>query len=132
MQRLIFLLLLMSLPAFARSPDVRVQIIDGKSYVCFGRLEARDLLQMRINLPKLQLKLKKLNELLDISDQKSKLFLDMQKNLIDRNEVYTKQIASLQDQLDQAHSFWRSPILWFVIGAVVGTTATIAVVEAVK
>jgi len=112
--------------------DIRTQVIEGKPYACFGQVEALQLLKLRFKVPNLELEIDQYKELIGIYDQKSEIFSGINENLISQRKVYIEEVVSLRTMLDKSNSFWKSPILWFAIGAVVGVGITIGIVEAVK
>jgi len=116
----------------APPPDVRVQIIDGKKFVCFTEADSLVLLQMRLDYPKLQLQLVKQDELIMIKDQEITALTVVQRNLNDQIKFYKEENAKLQKEVDSSMAWYRSPYLWFGVGAMVATGASIGIFYAAK
>ena len=118
--------------AVAQEADVRAHNIDGKDYVCFTTQDAHALLQLRIDYPKLELKIKTLEELVNIKEEEKLALLRANTNLNEQIAFFTKENVRLQERLNSADAWYKSPYLWFCVGLVVGTGAAVATVYAVK
>ena len=113
-------------------PDVRAYNIDGKSYVCFVPADAQTLLQLRIDCPKIQLELDKYKELVNVKDGEVLALTNMKDNLSQQVAVYSSEVTELSKELASANAWYKNPWLWFGVGAVVGTGASIAVLHATR
>ena len=113
-------------------PDVRVQVIDGNKFVCFTQADSLVLLQMRLDYPKMQLNLVKQDELIGIKNQETTALTVVQNNLNDQIKFYKEENVRLQKEIDSSMAWYRSPYLWFGVGAIVATGASIGIFYAAK
>jgi hypothetical protein len=113
-------------------PDIRVLQADGKEFVAFEPKYAQMLLQMRLDYPKLELKIEKLVTLLNIRGKLVEKALEMNANLEDQLKVKDDVLIGLQEKINNADSFWRSPYLWFAVGIVLATGTTILIFEVAR
>jgi hypothetical protein len=133
-------------PAFAQDPqpiDVQGVIIKDRkclvpedesdaTHVAFGQKEALNLLQLRIDFPKLELKIDELEKLVFIKDKEVMKLEDMNGNLSQQMIVISGQNDYLKEEIEGAYKWYRSPYLWTSVGIVLGFLATWAITEAVK
>jgi hypothetical protein len=105
---------------------------DGRNWVCFDEPSAQKLLQLRIDLPKLKLKITKLNDLMSIQGQQIEGLQNLNRISEEKNIVLLDLNKDLQERIEDGDAWWKSPWLWAGIGAVLGTCATIGIVWAVK
>lgn len=121
MKKCALLLMLASLPALAQDKsDVRPQTIDGKSFVCFLELDARDLLDMRLKYPVLKEQVLVLEEKVSLKQQQIDLLVAASKIQEEQIDLSTKKMAQLEETLDSMNAWYKSPVLWVVVGFVVG------------
>jgi len=113
-------------------PDVQAHVIDGKSYVCFVTADAQTLLQLRIDCPKLQLAIDQYRELVTLKNGQITTLTGLNLNLSQQADVYKSEMVRLNEALASANAWYRNPYLWFGVGVVVGTGASIAIFYAVK
>ncbi|MFA5132534.1 MAG: hypothetical protein WC444_04430 [Candidatus Paceibacterota bacterium] len=132
MKRTFFVLvLLVSAPSYAQD-DIRVQQIDGKSFVCFTEDDAKVLLQLRLDYPKMKEKILILDERIELKNKMVMSLEDANEYLNQQNGLLLKTNAGLEEKLDSMDSWYRSPILWSVVGVVIGVGITVGVMYAVK
>lgn len=127
MLRILTLLSILSASAFADELDVQVHAIDGKEYVCFTEADAQALLQIRIDFPKLELKVKNLAELVTVKEQEIVTMTRMLKIRDEQIVSMTEETVALQKQLESLNAWYRSPYLWVGVGLVVGVTTVVLV-----
>ena len=113
-------------------PDIRAIQLDGKDFVAFDPEYASMLLQMRMDYPKLELRITKLVKLLDIRGLLVKKSLEMNANMEEQLGIKDTILVGLQAQINDAYSFWRSPYLWFAVGVVLATGTTILIFEVAR
>jgi len=111
---------LLASTAQVHAQDAQVGVINNKKYVCLEPLFAKDLLQIRINFPKLEEKIKDLEALIIILDEEVKQYDQLQFTLTKKAEYLLQQTVSLNKKLEAANSWWRSPYLWGVAGVFLG------------
>ena len=119
-------------PTTSLPPDVRVQVLDNKKFVCFTETDSLVLLQMRLDYPKLQLKLVKQDELIEIKNKEIETQTVMQNNLSDQINFYKVENCRLQQAIDTSSAWYRSPYLWFGVGAILAAGASIGIFYAAK
>jgi hypothetical protein len=112
--------------------DVRAHDIDGTAFVCFTQNDARDLLQLTLDFPKLTLELSKYKELADVKDKEILTLKDMNLNLNQQNSVYVDENVRLHEENESMNKWYRSPYLWFCVGLFVGAGISIGIALAVK
>jgi len=127
-----FLIMLLAFPVGASEIDARPIEIDGLPFVAFDRASAQRLLEMRLNMPILQLKLDKLSELITGLNHENDLLSDNLDLANAKNAVMLEENVELKDVINSLDSWWRNPWLWFGVGLVVGTATTVIVVYLVK
>lgn len=122
------------LPFLSLAEEMRVfpQNIDNEEYVCFDDTSAWKLLQMRIDFPKLQLKLNKQTKLIELKTEEISVLLNMNDNLDEQVTLVTKQKVALEMKINRLDAWYKSWWFWLGVGVLVGTGTTIGVVYAVK
>lgn len=126
----IFTLLLITSFCYAGEPIK--QVVDGKEYACFEPKDAQRLLQIYIDFPKLELKIKALEDLdLNLTSQTKKTD-ELQINLGKQVDILQKVNVELQEKITDMNSWWRSPWLWFAVGVVISTGTCLGIFWAVK
>lgn len=129
----LYLILFLIFPTVTYANDVFKHINDeGEEFVCFTTEAAQKLLQIKIDLPKLKLKIIRLNDLLEIQEQQIGSLQNMNGILDQKNVVLLDLNKDLQERIEDDTSFWKSPWLWTGVGIVLGTVGTIGIVYAVK
>ena len=123
-------LAMLGIPCLAADP-IKVTV-DGQDLVAFEPSDAQYLLQLRINFPTQQKKIKGLEDL--VLNKTKQIFVmdEMLTNLNDQVTVLTDQNVYLQEELVKADAWYHNPWLWAAVGVVLGCSATIAIVEAVN
>lgn len=129
---IVLLTLLLSSLGYAQEVDSRVTEIDGKTFVCFDEEFSRNLLQIRINYPKLTLKIEKLEELISVKEQQLTKYATAEVQLQEQIKFLSKENANLNLQISQNGAWYKSPYLWFSFGLLVATATTITVYETVR
>lgn len=133
MRWLSFLIVLfLSTSVFSAEIDVRDIKIDGADFVAFDHQSALKLLQMRMDYPKLELKIDRLNELVILKDQEISLLDKIQENHKKQIFILVEKNVSLQKKIDTVDAWYNSKWLWTGIGILIGTGVTIGVAYAVK
>lgn len=112
--------------------EVFEYIQNTNPYVCFDVDSARCLLQMRLNYPGLELKLKKSIYLNDLRFKQITTLEEMNTNRGVQVEELTKEVVSWQKKYNSMDSWWRSPYLWFGVGLVLGVGTTLGIMYLVK
>ena len=114
------------------SPDIRIQIFDGKEFICFTKLDAKYLLQLRLDFPPLLKQIGLLKTQVKNKDlQISELELGA-KNLGKQLKIFEKQNADLREEIIDSQAWYKNTYLWFGVGFLIGVGATIGVAYAVK
>ena len=111
--------------------DIQKTIIDGKEYVAFTPDDAKYLLELRIKFPVQQEKIKGLEDLVLNKTKQIKIMDTMLENKNQQVTLLTDRAIYLEEELDSATAWYRSPYLWTAIGIVLGCVATISIVKAV-
>jgi len=135
---LIFILIFMfvvPVTTFADDPpvlDIEKFTKDGKDYVGFLPADAQTLLQYRIDLPKLKLEITKFKDLVKIKDAEITTLTSANATLLETKQFLITENVRLQKEFDNRDVWYKSPYLWFSVGLVLGTAATVTVVYLVK
>jgi len=129
------LFLVCALPAYAGdlpTLDIQKFTLDEKVYVGFRPADAQTLLQYRINIPKLNLKISKLSDLLEVKDAQVITLLSANTTLLETKQFLITENVRMQKELANESAWYKSAYFWFPVGLVLGTTSTITVVYLVK
>ena len=111
--------------------DARSILLDNEPFVAFDLVSAQKLLQMRIDFPKIKLKLAKLEDLVETKDLELGKLTSANASLLDANSFLKTTVADLATKLDSKDAWYRSPYFWYVAGLLTGVGATISIVYAV-
>lgn len=125
-------LLFIATPCLADPVDARSILIDDQPFVAFDVGSAQQLLQMRIDLPKIKLKLTKIEELVEVKDLELATLFSANETLLETNSFLKTTVIDLQGDLDDAGAWYFSPYFWYVAGLVTGVGTTVAIVYAVN
>ena len=128
----LYLILFLIFPTVTYAEDIFKHEKDGKEFVCFSTEAAQELLQIKIDLPKLKLKIIRLGDLLDIQEQQIGSLQNMNGILDQKNVVLIDLNKDLQEKIENENAWWKSPYLWFGLGVLAGTAVTIGIVYAVR
>jgi hypothetical protein len=118
---MLYLALLLSLcQPHVDNTDIRIIEEDGASFVCFTPEDTKKLLQMRLDLPLLELKAQKLEEsnvLRDAELVKLRTSNDeMYAQLLDQKTLSKR----LEADLNKKNVWYTHPIFWAVVGFTLG------------
>lgn len=116
--------------------DPKELVVEGKPGIWFPLESARRLLAVDIELPKVKEKLILVERKLALMDQNLSLLrenLQLEKDVSKRALAIATEEKNRADELQKSLSKWsRSPVLWFAVGVVTATAATIAVSQVVN
>jgi hypothetical protein len=142
MRKLIIFILLFTfifpLSALADDPpappelDVKKFVLDGVEYVGFLAPDAQTLLQYRIDVPKLKLEIDKLKEKITNNKLQIEKLTSANGTLLETKQFLITENVRMQKEIDTQNAWYKSPYLWFCVGLVAGTAATVTVVYLVK
>lgn len=118
--------------AYSAEPDVRVQVIDSKKFVCFTEPDAQTLLQMRLDYPKLELKITKLEEQVGLKEAQIQTLTTGNANLLQQIKIVQTENVRLTNQLESGSAWYRNPYLWFCVGIVTGAGLATGIAFAIK
>jgi hypothetical protein len=130
-QLLVFAIILFSMGAYGED-DIRVQIIDGKNFVCFDEVSSRDLFQLRLEYPKLKIKIDLQEEKLSTKQNMILALEDANDSLNQQNNILLTKVGELEGKLESEESWTRSPYLWVTIGVLAGAALSVGIMYAVK
>jgi len=105
---------------FPEAPDVRVINQGDQSFVCFTPDDAQKLLQLRLDLPLLQLKSEKLEESNLIRDTEIRKLTASEEDLSDKlidQQAFMKQ---LEVEINQKPVWYKHPVFWAFTGIAIG------------
>ena len=105
--------------------DAREIILDNLPFVAFDRDSAQRLLQMRVDFPKMELKLEKTAELLTGLNHEIRLLDKANLNLIEQSVQLVNGNIELQQALDDRDRWYKSPYFTFVCGLLIGAGGAI-------
>lgn len=128
----IILIILCSPLAFSADEDIFTTDINGNTYICMTPEKAMKLLEIYKDYPNIQLKLKATEDLLKNKEEQIVVLTDLNTNLTQQLTQTKNMNAALQEEINKANAWWKSPWLWSAVGIVIGTAATIGIVYAVK
>ena len=100
--------------------DIRAYTIDSKKFVCFDEPAALKVLQLRLDLPKLESKILILQDKLAINVQEIEILEKNSLILKEKLGIVTNENVGLYGKLEAANAWWRSPWMWFGVGVLVG------------
>ena len=112
--------------------DIHKFSLNEKTYVGFLENDAQVLLQYRIDVPKLTLEIEKLKSKITIKELQIAKFVSANVTLLETKQFLIIENTRLQTELDSSIAWYKSQYLWFSIGLVAGTVATITVVYLIK
>lgn len=127
---LTILVFLFSSLSFAADPIVHQ--IESEKYLCFDEPSANKNYKQLLDYPKLELKLETQGKLLLNLEQQIVEFNAALDNLNEQKSVLIKSNVTLQEKLNSAYAWYRSPTLWFAIGSVVACGTTLLIFELAK
>jgi len=141
MRKVLALLLIFTvivpLPAFADDValpelDIRKFQLEDITYVGFLEKDAQTLLQYRIDVPKLKLKITTLEAKITNKALQIDTLTSANNICLEAKEFLTVENVRMQHDKDTRDSWYRSPYFWFSVGLLLGTAATVTVVYLVK
>ena len=112
--------------------DIHKFVLNDITYVGFLEKDAQTLLQYRIDIPKLNLKIVKLEEKIVNNELQMEKLASANNILLETKQFLIVENSRLQQELINSTAWYRNPYLLFSFGLLVGTAATIAVVYLVK
>lgn len=132
MKKIILILIcFLPLSSFAED-DVRVQLIDGKKFVCFDEVVSKDLFQLRLDYPKLQSKILILEEKVEVQKNMIKSLEDAGTALSEQNAILESTNAALEEKLIDGEKWYKSPYFLVTLGIVLGVGLSVGIMYAVK
>jgi hypothetical protein len=115
------LLLLALLFLGAADPDIRVQEIDKKKFVCFDEDAAHDLLELRLWVSDLETKAEFLDKRMALKDLQIQKWTDAYEGLQDQNAILLDEVNTKQTALEASNVWYRNNIFWGAVGVLLGT-----------
>ena len=113
-------------------PDIRKFQLEDITYVGFLEKDAATLLQYRIDIPKLKLQVTKLKAKIVNNVAQIDTLTSANHTCLEAKEFLTVENVRMQHDKDSRDAWYRSPYLWFSVGLLLGTAATVTVVYLVK
>lgn len=112
--------------------DVRVVSIDDDKWLAFTMEDAKALLKMRLDYPKMELVLERFSDSLRI---KEKIILNQEGIIANQGEqifVLEGDNTKLRKELNSERKWYKDPWFWFAMGLVLGGGTVAAVTWSVK
>lgn len=88
--------------------------IDGAEYICFDREWSKNLLQLRIDVPKLELKIKTLESLIENKDKQMIEYDKLISNDKEQIKVLNTELVLLNEQIIADKAWYKNR--WFIFG----------------
>lgn len=131
MKYFLILVLLFPISAFAEE-DIRVEILDGKKFVCFDEVVSRDLFQLRVDYPKLQEKIKIQYERIETQKNMIITLEDANDSLNQQNNILLTKVGELEERIESGDKWYRSPYFLISVGIVCGAALSVGIMYAVR
>jgi hypothetical protein len=109
-----------------------VHDIDGQKFVCFDKQWAQELLQLRVDFPKLKQEIETLKSLGDNKDRQIKEYEGLTHNYDQQIVAYSEEVRLLNTQLQNENVWWRSRLFIFGVGVVGGIAASMGIFYLIK
>lgn len=124
---MLYILMLLALAS-----DPVVHDIDGNKFVCFDKQWAQDLLQLRVDFPKLQKQVEELKNLVTNQDQQIKAYDSLKDNYEMQITGFAEEIRLLNTKIQDEKAWYKNR--WFIygLGFVSGIALTVGVIELTK
>lgn len=108
--------------------DPLVHDIEGQKFVCFDKQWAQELLQLRLDVPKLEKEIAALEELILNRNQQIKSYDVIIEN--DRQQIVelSEEIRLLNKQIQNENVWWKNRWFIFGVGIVGGIASSIGIV----
>lgn len=123
---------LISLPTLAQNYKTFTRVIDGEECMCLRSPDAFDLLQMRLKYPKLQLKIEKLEEMIDLKNQEIGILDDIGANKEEQIQALVIENTRLHNKILEEDRWYNSAWFWATVGVIVGAGTAILIVYGVQ
>lgn len=94
--------------------DPIVHDIDGSKFVCFDKQWAQELLQLRVDFPKLKLQVEELKKLVDNQDQQIKAYDELKTNYETQITGFAEEIRLLNTRIISEQAWYKNR--WFIYG----------------
>lgn len=104
-------------------PDVRVQMIGSKTYICFDEVAGKDLLELRLIVPVLDEKVKLLEKQSAVKDAQIVKWQAAYQDLTDQNAILVKDSATQRQEIEESRTWLRSAVVWGITGVALGIIA---------
>jgi hypothetical protein len=112
--------------------DIVSHNIDGNNYGCFSEEWTKNLLQLRLDAPKLMEEIVLLKEAGTIKDNQIYFYEEIMKNCNKQLLEYSEEIRVLNNKSVDSSSWLASKWLWLGIGVALGIGSTITILKSVK
>ena len=107
-------MLLQSLMLIAFLADPVIHDIDGNKFVCFDKQWAQELLQLRIDFPKIKQQVEELKRLIENQDQQLKAYNELKTNYETQITGFAEEIRLLNTKIINENAWYKNR--WFVYG----------------
>lgn len=105
---------------------------EGIKYILMDENTATIFFDRFDKYPKLELKINKLSELVTLYSKQLTLNTDININLQEQNNLVIKENVGLKKIISKGDPWWKSPILWTILGVLAGAGTTIAIFKIAK
>lgn len=109
-----------------------VHDIDGQKFICFDKQWAQELLQLRVDFPKLQEQIKGLEALVNNKDLQIQKYDELVTNYETQITGLSEEVRLLNTKIQDDNAWWRSRWFVFGLGVVGGIASSIGLVYLIK
>jgi hypothetical protein len=106
--------------------------IDGQKYVCFDKQWSQELLQLRIDFPKLQALTEELKLSIKNKDEQLQGYTALTHNYDQQIVEFTEEIRLLNTQIINDNAWWKNRWFIFGTGLVGGIAASMGIFYLIK
>jgi uncharacterized protein involved in exopolysaccharide biosynthesis len=109
-----------------------VHDIEGTKFVCFDKQWAQELLQLRVDFPKIQKQVVVLKELVASQDKQLVAYAGLSKNYDMQIVELSEEVRLLNTKIQDDNVWWRNRLLILGVGVVGGISVAIGIVYLIK
>jgi hypothetical protein len=134
MRKIFFIAFFVSSLVFGADVEDGIRVVEqnGVSYVCFDVIASQIVLDMRLKYPLLDQENLLLKDQVKVKEEQIIRWQSGAENLMAQLTIFADLNADLQKRIDSSNAWYRSNILWAVVGVAVGFGVAVGVVKAIN
>ena len=109
-----------------------VHDIEGTKFICFDKVWAQELLQLRVDFPTMKKQVDELKALVSNQDEQLVAYAGLSKNYEMQITGFSEEIRLLNTKIQDDNVWWRNRLLILGVGVVGGISITIGIVYLIK